>query len=493
MRESKHGTLWKISHFVEVLVDWAKNPLSFLGILLTTISAILIMVLFILDSLNFFSNPYIGMINYLILPGFFLGGLILIPLGVWKETRRVRKLSLAGEPITPAHFPVLDFNVPHIRRAWVFVAILTPINIMILSLAGYQGFHYMDSVEFCGTVCHSVMEPEHTAYQRSPHSRVACVGCHIGPGASWFVKSKLSGVRQIFAVVLHTYSRPIPTPVHNLRPARETCEQCHWPQKFHDLKLRLINKFSDDEKNTPLTTALLLKVGGTQGKEGHGTGIHWWHMDPYNRVTYIADEKRQTVYWVQHQSGSGKIREFKWSGEKAPKGEVSGEKHVMDCVDCHNRPTHIYQLPEEALDAALNENQIDRTLPFIKKAGVQILKSYSPDDEQAAAKIQGDLLQYYQKTVPAAFQNREKQIEQAGLVLQQIYKRNVFPKMRVGWGAYPNNLGHQNFPGCFRCHDGEHKSAQGEEITQDCSACHDLLAQEEEKPALIPDLLTVKK
>lgn len=493
MSESKHGALWKMGHFVDVLVEWGKNPLSFLGVILTTISAILIVVLYLMDLLDFFSNPYIGLINYLILPGFFLAGLMLIPIGAWREIHRQKELTLAGAPLTPVHFPVLDFNVPRVRKTWVFVAIFTPINILILSLAAFQGLHYMDSVQFCGTLCHTVMEPEHTAYQGSPHSRVECVGCHIGPGASWFVKSKLSGVRQIFAVALHTYSHPIPTPVHNLRPARETCEQCHWPQKFHDLKLRVIKKFNEDEKNTPLTTALLIRVGGTQGKDGRGTGIHWWHMDPYNRVTYIADDKRQSILWVQHRSGNGKIREFRRVGERSPRGELNGERRVMDCVDCHNRPTHIFQMPQDALDSALSENQIDRTLPFIKKVGVQILKSYSIDDENAAGKIQTDLSNHYRKELPEIYRSRKPQIETAGIVLEQIYRRNIFPKMRVGWGSYPNNLGHQNFPGCFRCHDGEHKTSGGEEITQDCTACHDLLAQDEEKPTLIPDLLTLSK
>jgi hypothetical protein len=493
MRKLQSGVFRKIHHLFEVLVNLSKNPLSFLGIILTTISAILIMVLFVLDLLNFFANPYVGMINYLILPGFFLAGLLLIPLGIWRESRRQKKLTQAGESISPAHFPILDFNDSHVRRAWIFVALLTPINAFILAIAVFQGLHYMDSVDFCGTVCHTVMEPEHTSYQGSPHSRVHCVGCHIGPGASWFVKSKLSGVRQIFAVALKTYARPIPTPVHNLRPARETCEQCHWPQKFHDLKLRLIKKFAEDEKNTPLVTALLLKVGGTQGKEGKGTGIHWFHMDPYNRITYLADEKRETVYWVEHRAGNSPVREFRLASSGKTAIPEKAEKHVMDCVDCHNRPTHIYQIPEDAMDVALAENRIDRTLPFIKKFGVQLLKSYSLDDVNAADKIQTDLSQRYQKELPEVFRTRKGQIESAGLVLQQIYRRNVFPKMRVGWGTYPNNIGHQNFPGCFRCHDGEHKTAGGEEITQDCSACHDLLAQEEEKPALIPDLLAQKK
>jgi nitrate/TMAO reductase-like tetraheme cytochrome c subunit len=281
--------------------------------------------------------------------------------------------------------------------------------------------------------------------------------------------------------------------VHNLRPARETCEQCHWPAKFHDAKLRILQKYADDEKNTPLTTALLLKAGGTRSSDGSGSGIHWWHMDPVNKVSYVADQKRQMVYWVEHQNDKGERTEYHLASSKLPPEALAKlEKRVMDCVDCHNRPTHIYRLPEEAVDAAISAEQIDRSLPFIKKKGVELLKTVYASETEAHAQIDKGLREFYEKEHPETLTQQKTQVDAAVRALREIYSRNVFPEMKVTWGTYPNNLGHQNFPGCFRCHDDDHKSPSGKTISQDCSSCHDLLAMDEEKPQLIPELLQSK-
>ena len=268
---------------IKHLINLSKNPISLLGVGITTISAILMMVLFTMEFLDYLANPYVGILTYLILPVVFITGLLFIPFGIWLTQRRRQRLEAAGEELPPLAYPTWDFNDVRVRKTALFVVLATIVNVVVLSTATYKGVHHMESVEFCGTVCHTVMKPEFTSYQGSPHSRVACTSCHIGPGASWFVKSKLSGVRQVFAVAFNTYQRPIAAPVHNLRPARETCEQCHWPAKFHDAKVRVIQKYSDDEKNSPLTTALLLKAGGNHDSSGNGSGIHWWHMTPSTR------------------------------------------------------------------------------------------------------------------------------------------------------------------------------------------------------------------
>ncbi len=242
----------------------AKNPISLLGIIITTVSGILIFILTIMGFLEYLANPYVGIITFLILPAFFITGLLLIPIGIWRIKRLRLRLLAAGSTVPELQFPIWNFNDARVRRIATFVIIASVVNVLILSTATYKGIHYMEGVAFCGTVCHAVMKPEHTSHENSPHSRVTCASCHIGPGAPWFVKSKLSGVRQVFAVALHTYSTPIETPVRNLRPARDTCEQCHWPEKFHDDRVKVIQKYKDDEKNTPITTALLLKVGGSR-------------------------------------------------------------------------------------------------------------------------------------------------------------------------------------------------------------------------------------
>jgi hypothetical protein len=478
---------------LNLLMRLAKNPISFLGIIITTVSGILIFILSIMGFLEYLANPYVGIITFLILPGFFITGLVLIPIGIWRVQRRRRRLLAAGNSVAELQFPVWNFNDARVRKIATFVIIASVVNVLLLSTATYKGIHYMESVSFCGTICHTVMKPEYTTHENSPHSRVTCASCHIGPGAPWFVKSKLSGVRQVFAVALHTYSTPIETPVRNLRPARDTCEQCHWPEKFHDDRVKVIQKYKDDERNTPITTALLLKVGGSRDSLGNGSGIHWWHMDRVNKVTYIADEKREKIFWVEHQNMKGEDTVFELENSGISPQELNKyEKRVMDCVDCHNRPTHIYKLPEEAVDLAISSQQIDENLPFIKKEGVVLLKANYPSDEEARRQIESGLTSYYQKQYPQVYDSQKGQIQQAITALQNIYSRNVFPKMKVAWGTYPNHLGHENFPGCFRCHDDSHKSKTGKTITQDCSACHELLAIEEENPLSISQILQGK-
>ena len=494
MNKTLAAKFHRLSDLFRYFVSQSRNAISLLGIGITSFSALLILVLFFMDVMGYISNPYAGIVSYLILPFFFLLGLFLIPIGIWWAKKLRRNREAAGESIAETCYPSWDFNDYRVRKTAVFVIVATVANVVILSTATYKSIHYMESVEFCGTVCHTVMKPEHTAYLASPHSRVACTSCHIGPGAPWFVRSKLSGVRQVFAVTFKSYSRPISTPVHNLRPARETCEQCHWPEKFEEAKVRVFRKFSDDEKNTPLTTALVLKVGGAHDKAGNGSGIHWWHMDPVNQVTYLADEKRQTMYRVQHKNAKGTTTEYELAEGNLPPQELSRlEKRVMDCVDCHNRPTHIYRLPEESVDMAIANGQIDPSLPFIKKQSVTLLKAQYSSQAEAGDKIRSGLQEFYSKEfaqlAPSDMPIEAARVEAAAKVLREIYSRNVFPEMKVTWGSYPNNLGHQNFPGCFRCHDENHKSKDGKTISQDCSACHDLLAVDEEKPALIPELI----
>jgi nitrate/TMAO reductase-like tetraheme cytochrome c subunit len=490
MAEKQSGRFSRLTSQLHYLLSLSNNPVSYLGILITTVSALLILILTALEILNYLSNPYVGILSYLIMPFFFILGLVLIPLGILRTRLVQRRMTAAGKPVAETLYPRWDFNDVRVRRTAVFVVMATMVNVVIISIATYKGVTYMETVQFCGTVCHTVMKPEYTAYLGSPHARVSCTGCHIGPGASWFVKSKLSGVRQVFAVTFKTYDRPIPTPVHDLRPARGTCEECHWPQKFQDANFRVITHFKDDEKNTQLTTVLILKVGGTRGQDGRGTGIHWWHMDPANRVRYIADEKRQTIYWVEHTKPDGTQTEYSLADSSQPLPDLNkSQKRLMDCIDCHNRPTHIYQLPEKAVDLAILNGAIDPSLPFVKKTGVELLRVLYASESEAQTRILNGMREYYQKNYPALYREKSAAVDAAGQALQSAYSANVFPAMNVTWGTYPNNLGHQDFPGCWRCHDENHKSKDGKAITQDCGACHDLMAQDEENPKLPSDLL----
>jgi hypothetical protein len=331
------------------------------------------------------------------------------------------------------------------------------------------------------------MQPEHTAYLNSPHSRVECVSCHIGPGASWFVRSKLSGVRQVIAVTLHTYETPIPTPVENLRPAQETCEQCHWPQIFQGDKLLIRTSFGDDEKNTPSTTVLLMKIGGKTWERA--VGIHGRHLDPANRVKYWAtDRARQVIPKIQYTEDDGSVAEFNAPDSKISQEELSKPPRVMDCVDCHNRPTHTLRLAADAVDQAMSDSHIDPALPFIKKKAVEVLQVPYPDRQTAQTRIGSALDEFYRIRYPDLYQKQKKTLETSIEEVKNVYLRNVFPEMKVTWGTYVNNIGHMNSPGCFRCHDGNHTGKDGKQITQDCAACHALLAVQEQNPQILNQL-----
>jgi hypothetical protein len=308
------------------------------------------------------------------------------------------------------------------------------------------------------------------------------VKCHIGPGAGWFVKSKLSGVGQVVAVTLHNYPTPIPTPVHNLRPARETCEQCHWPQKYGEDRLKVIPKYASDETNTLTKTVLLMKIGGGN----KGIGIHGTHLGPGVTITYgHSDQARQNIPWVEYDN-KGKKTVYAIADAKPDGAGLT--KRTMDCMDCHNRPAHSYDLPDGGVNKAMNNGSISASLPFAKKEAVAIIKLPYLSRDEAAAKIPMAFEKFYQDTYPAIWAQRQAEVKASANGVLAVWDRNVFPAMKVTWGAYPMNIGHEDFPGCFRCHDGAHSSKSGDSITQDCNACHNLLADDEANPKVLTSL-----
>ena len=465
------------------LVFLGRNVASLIGAVLTTSGGITLVGFWAFQIITDVRiPPYFGVIFYLILPALFIFGLILIPIGVlWRRHILGRRHAL------PAVYPRIDFQDPVLRRTIYWVAGFTMLNVVMVGSASYRGVAYMDSVSFCGQTCHTVMQPEFTAYSNSPHSRVECVSCHIGPGASWFVRSKLSGVRQVIAVTLHTYETPIPTPVENLRPAQETCEQCHWPQMFQGDKLLIRTSFGDDEKNTPSTTVLLMKIGGKTWERA--VGIHGRHLDPANRVRYWAtDRARQVIPRVSYTEDDGTVVEFNSTETKASPEDLAKPPRVMDCVDCHNRPTHTLRPAADAVDQAMSESHIDPTLPYIKKKAVEVLQVQYPDRQAAQTQIASALDDFYRAGYPEVHQKQKKAIATSIEEVKNLYLRNVFPEMKVTWGTYANNIGHMNSPGCFRCHDGNHAGKDGKQITQDCSACHALLAVQEQNPRILSQL-----
>jgi nitrate/TMAO reductase-like tetraheme cytochrome c subunit len=471
--------------------DWARllyylsqNTLSLIGVVLTTSSAITLIGFWMYDfMLPGPPHPYVGILLFLILPGVFVFGLVLIPIGIGLRRRQLQQI---GE--LPTVYPAIDLKMPMVRNSLFFIGFATILNVMIFGLASYKGVSYMDSKEFCGLSCHTVMAPEYNAYENSPHSRVECVQCHIGPGAGWFIRAKLSGLRQVFAVTFHTYSRPIPSPVKYLRPARDTCEQCHWPQRFSGDKFILKTNYKDDEKNTPMTTALVMKIGGRASSGS--VGIHGRHLDDDSRIQYIStDERRQVIPVVYYTDAKGKTVEYVSTDIKVSKQELEkGEQRTMDCIDCHNRPTHAFELPANAVDLRMSRGLISPELPYIHKKSVELLKADYPDRDIAQKQIVEGIENYYRTSYPGVYTSKRALIEQSAENVAKIYLRNIFPDMKMTWGVHPNNLGHNDFPGCFRCHDGSHTSADGRTISNDCTACHNLVAVQEENPKLLADL-----
>ncbi len=465
----------KMRDWLKSVVYLSNNYLSLIGVIMVTATTVLWLGFLPITMRGGTMHPYFGIAVFLLLPGVFILGLLLVPIGIWWNRR-----SRLAKGLMPPEFPPLDAKNPELRKLVGFIGVTTVLNVILASQFAYSAVNYMDSVTFCGQTCHTVMQPEFTAHQRSPHSRVECVSCHIGPGASWFVRSKLSGAGQVFAVVFNTYPRPIPAPVRNLRPARETCETCHWPQKFDEDRLRDLPTYADDEPNTLTHTVLMLHLGGGANR----IGIHGRHLGEGVTVRYYAtDEKRETIPWVEYTAG-GNTSVYAAAGAKLDPTKI----RVMDCIDCHNRPTHIYELPERAMDNALTDKRVSAALPFAKKQGVALLKQTYAGRDEASAQISKAFADYYKTNYPQIYAQRGDEVKRSGAAVAAIYLGNIFPEMKVSWGTYANNLGHTDSTGCFRCHDESHSTTDGKTITQDCSACHNLLVSGEKSPKILVDL-----
>lgn len=450
------------------------NIISLLGMLTSAISALMIAIFLALQTFRGFENPYLEIVTFFILPvGILLGG-ALTYIGAWHTRSKHRKNPAAGLPPLPR----LDFNDPKKLRLAGFFALVTVIFFAVIAIATIKGFEFTESTAFCGEVCHTQMEPEHTAWKESPHARVRCVECHVGGGLDYYVKAKINGTRQLYSVLTATYPTPIPTPVHNLRPARGTCERCHWPEKFISSRYKVFSHNAPNEENTRREVQMLIKIGGKPGAP-NTSGIHW-HIGKV--VTYIAtDEKRMNIPYISVKRNDEVLDEYVSIDKPLSKEEIAkGEKRVMDCIDCHNRPAHSYHPPSDELDHAFEANKLDPSLPFLKKIAVELLEKPYKSNDEALASIDRGVHEYYEKNYPALVKSKPASIKQAFEEIQRIYSRNYFPRMKVVWSAYPTHMGHFYFPGCFRCHDGKHKNAAGKFISNDCNQCHLVISQIQE-------------
>ncbi len=441
-----------------------RNWISLTGLVIVIGSFFSFFLLFVLDLFAHFSNPYVSILKWMIAPGFLTFGLFLTALGIFHERRR-RSRQAVWVGVAPMQ---IDLSRPRDRRIMAAFLSGTVVFLMVAAIGSYNTFQFTESVQFCGETCHGVMKPELTTHDHGPHARVACAACHVGSGATWFVRSKLSGSYQVYSVLFNKYPRPIPTPIKNLRPARETCEECHWPQKFYGNLDRTFAYFQGDATNTPWSIRLSVKIGGSDPTHGPVGGIHW-HMVVGNSVEYIAtDAERQKIPWVRITDQQGVVTVY--HDPKFTNDISQFEIRKMDCMDCHNRPSHRYVAPDNAVNLAMELGQIDRTLPWVKTNAVWALTRKYQNENEATNGIATFMAEHYPN---------EPRVKPAISALQQIYRDNFFPEMKAQWNVYPDNIGHMIWPGCFRCHDGRHKTDDGKRSIKanDCNACHTILAQ----------------
>jgi hypothetical protein len=448
-----------------------RNWVSYAGVVIAVLAFVVFGFLLIFQALGAgIRAPYAGLVIFILVPAVLLAGLLLIPVGMFFEWWRWKR----NKPPSMGLYPKLDLNDPGDRKAVLYVATATLVLVFCSVYGSYRAYEYTESVSFCGTLCHREMQPEYVTHNDSPHARVRCVECHVGPGAEWFVRSKEEGIRQIYEVVTNSVPRPIPAPIERLRPARAICEQCHWPAVFvGDKEVPRIH-FLPDKQNTRWTIALLLKVGGSSPWNPQSLGIHW-HVASNIRVEYIATDKaRQNIPWVRRiDLKTGRTTTFATSGAPSQEEMARSQIRTMDCMDCHDRPTHIFRSPSNLLNRAMAAGYIAPSLPDVKSVGVSVLAKKYDSREAAFQQISSGMQSHY----PDLARARKPVFSAAVSRLQQVYQDNFFPYMKVRWDTYFDNIGHMDSLGCYRCHDGLHKSSSGEVVGKECTKCHTIIRE----------------
>lgn len=455
-----------------------RNFTSLIGMTIVGASLAGILFLFLAEIAGSREKPYLGIFTYIVFPFFMFIGIAVMAVGALIERRRRRHMS----PSEFSAYPTIDLNDPKRRRQVLTFLGVVLLFLFVSAFGSYRAYEYTDSVTFCGQLCHAPMNPEFVAYQGSPHARVRCVECHVGPGATGYVRSKISGIHQLSGVVFNNYSKPIPTPVDNLRPAQETCEHCHWPEKDYGKELKVFNRYGYDEHNTLYQARMLVKVGGGNPTAGAASGIHW-HMNLANEITYgWSGDHRQVVPWVRLKSADGKVEEYMLSDAKLSSQQIAAlPKKQMDCIDCHNRPTHIFRPPDDSVNDAFDAGKLDVSLPYLKRQAVEALSKEYGSTSQAISAIAANLNEFYRTNYPDIYAGKRESLQSAIAEIQRLYQTNFFPEMKVDWQSHPDNVGHYYVQGCFRCHDGKHVSTSDPNkiIRNDCNICHEMLDQKE--------------
>jgi hypothetical protein len=458
------------------------NYISLVGIVVAIASLCSIVLLFLIELSGSTNTAYLGILAYVILPAGLLFGLAIVGLGMVLERRRRRHLS----PEEIAAFPRIDFNNPKSRRALFIFLALGLLFVSMSAFGSYRAYEHTESVQFCGTTCHETMKPEYVAFQVSPHARLRCVDCHVGAGAEWYARSKITGAYQLYAVTFNKVPKPITTPVHNMRPARDTCAQCHWPAKFYGNQFKTFTHFGYDQDNSVRKLQMLISVGGGDPATGPVAGIHW-HMNLANEITFIAsDNHRQVIPWIQVRDRDGKVTEYV-DRSRPPTADLlaTAERRRMDCIDCHNRPAHVYLPPDLAVDQSFVAGKLDPSLPFLKRQAVELLSKSYYSTPEALNSIASGLNDFYRANYPDVYSQKQTLINGAVTEIRRVFQTYFFPEMKTDWQTHPNNIGHLYFSGCFRCHDGEHVSNSGKVITNNCNICHTVIYDSENPAASV--------
>jgi nitrate/TMAO reductase-like tetraheme cytochrome c subunit len=440
-----------------------QNWISLAGLVLAGSAVFAFVLLFAIDIFADHSNPYMGILAYVVAPFFFFSGVAMMLLGYWVQRRY--RIKTRGEAVPLVLH--IDFSKKGHQKLLITFAGVSAFFLLLTAFGSYQTYHMTETVSFCGEACHS-MDPQNMAFSNSPHARVACVECHVGEGAGNYVRTKVNGVRQLYHTVLGDFPRPIQLHERSKRPSDETCRNCHWQEKHIGSKLKIYQHYLADEENLPWTIRMELNVGGGDPRQGPVEGIHW-HTNLSNRVEFIeADPESGKIPWVRLTDANGEATVFRTGGfEGTP---ADSEIFVMDCMDCHNRPAHRLSSPNDAVDHAMANGRIDPSMPWAKMKSVEALSGKYANQDEAIAGIEAYLKSEYPE---------DERVNDLVAEVHSIYQKNFFPEMNADWRAYPELVGHKDWVGCFRCHDGEHVAdGSGRSMkASDCTTCHTIVAQ----------------
>ncbi len=415
--------------------------------------------------------PYQGLLTFMLYPAVLMLGLTIVVAGVIYQRRRAKKLANSDIPIRPP----IDWNDKRHRRIFALSVFLTVAFVFGSIIGATRAYHFTESIEFCGALCHEPMDPQYVAHSKSPHANVPCVECHVGHEVTSYVEAKISGMRQVYQVATDSFKRPIRLPVEHSAKLARNCLNCHWEEVLQESQLSIRTRFGYDAASSRRHIQMLLRNGGLRDP-GEDPAIHW-HAGLENRIEYwFRDEFAQEVARVSVREKSGKIVTFDRhkAGKRLYDDVEVDEMHVlgMSCLTCHNRPAHKFKTPDELVDRALLKREIASTLPFVKRIAIETMSGRHEPKDEALRAIEREIKAFYEKNFPSVAESREQEIADTIATVQKAYAENNFPGMRISGATYADNIGHRAFPGCFRCHDGNMIAPDGEKIEDRCDLCH---------------------